>query len=73
MSAFVTNLDLYVALKSGGGFKNVESLYNILVERIGVELSSEDLSVIKIFCRTFSSTISKKNCHKKNFNRGKQS
>lgn len=60
MSAFVTNLDLYVVLKSGGGFKNVEFLFNALIERIGVELSSEDLSNIKLFCRNFSSNISKR-------------
>lgn len=60
MSEFVTNLDLYVALKSGGGFKNIDFLFNVLIERIGVELSSEDLSTIKSFCRNFSSNISKR-------------
>ncbi|CAH2088755.1 unnamed protein product [Euphydryas editha] len=61
MSAFVTNLDLYCALKSGGaGFKNTINLYNILVERIGIELSSEDISIIKSFCHNFTSNISKR-------------
>ncbi|CAG9783835.1 unnamed protein product, partial [Diatraea saccharalis] len=60
MSAFVTNLDLYVALKSGGGSKNIDFLFKTLTERIGVELSSEDLSIIKLYCRNFSSNVSKR-------------
>ena len=35
-------------------------LFNVLIERIGPKLSFEDLGRIKLFCRNFSSNISKR-------------
>lgn len=60
MSAFVSNLDIFVFLQSSGGIKSSDNFYKTLLEHIPSEVSSEDVSKIKKFCCNYTLNLNKR-------------
>ncbi|CAB3250240.1 unnamed protein product [Arctia plantaginis] len=54
MESLITNLDLFVLLKSESTSFNHEVLFSAVVSRIGNNLSAEDRVTLKEFCRIFT-------------------
>lgn len=54
MESLITNLDLFVLLKSESTSFNHEVLFGAIVSRIGDCLSDEDQVTLKEFCRRFT-------------------
>ena len=54
MESLITNLDLFVLLKSECPSFNHEVLFSAIVSRIGDCLSAEDQVTLKEFCRRFT-------------------
>lgn len=61
MESLVTNLDLFVILRSPNTTSfDHEILFNSLVNRLGSSLSDEDSDTLKEFCRRFTRSVQKR-------------
>lgn len=59
-SSLMTNIDLYVILKQSGKLSNFRVLLDKVVSELNLNLSDEDLDVLKEFCRRFSQAVIKR-------------
>jgi hypothetical protein len=60
MAAFVTNLDLFMFLRSEGDLKNWAPLYEAIIIHIPMEMCSEDVEAVKSFLKTTVNNLNRR-------------